>query len=294
MLPIRGSAARTADDVHFRAAARDDGEDNLGWLSRQLRELRRRGRSDTFVVLIGGTGIYDFRLMVAQSHLRHDMTPSYWSHAAVLVEPDNRSLGRSLILECSLEPMEGFGLPSRFNGLQGALLSRYADPLSYPNIALLRVPVPVDRWRVGVDDIGPILSQFARQRSVVDVPSLITEWLGFVWGAATEGNPLLRGHGIPSAVVIESILGAAGYDLCPGVDSAAVCPEAFWQTAKWWTQYLDALNLTPLATRYAVAAEDRPGPQTPAPSLRTVKARGLVTSAAELTVRLFDDTSMSQ
>src|SRR4029453_8059941 len=157
---------------------------------------------------------------------------------------------------------------------------------------LLRVPVDLARWHAPAGDVGPILDQFAKQRSVADVPSLIAEWLAFLGGAGVEGNPLLRGHGIPSAVVIDSLLGAAGYDLCPGVDSAATCPEAFWQTAKWWTQYLEALNIVPLTTRHNIPGEDQPSaPLEKVPSFEPAMPRIPRLPTSDLTERLFTPTT---
>ncbi|MEV8371373.1 hypothetical protein AB0P21_01495 [Kribbella sp. NPDC056861] len=257
MLTVRGSAALDPAKKHFQWDARAAGEDNLDWVRRQLVALGHspKGPKATWLLLVGGTGIYDFRLKVAQSHLRHDMTPSHWSHAA-LISTVNTRTGTSRLLETSLEPQEGFEMPSTFNGVQGATLDRYADPERYPNIALIRVPVDPDLWRGDLENQKSILAQFAEQRVAIDVPSLILEWLAFVWGAGAAGNPILNGHGIPSAAVIESLIGAAGYDLCPGLDSAASSPEAFWQTAKWWQASVEALNLEPLQTRYYLYGHD--------------------------------------
>jgi len=269
VLSIRGSSA-IKPEGDFDLADRPDGESNLAWIDRQLKELRVPRAPATFVLLLGGTSIYDFRLQVAQSQLRHDMTPSHWSHAAI-ISTVSRSIGQSRLLETSLEPAEGFNLPSMYNGIQGARLSRYGDPAYYPNIALIRIPVDPKSWRGEIEGQKSILDQFREQRVVVDVPTLILEWLAFVWGAGKEGNPLLRGYGIPSAAVIESLLGASGYDICPGLDSSASSPEAIWQTAKWWQHYYTAMNLSPMATRYFVADEGEPESSTSGSPRRTAK-----------------------
>lgn len=258
MLTVRGSAALDPVEKHFQRDARAAGEDNLDWVRRQLVALGydQKGPKATWLLLVGGgASMYDFRLQVAQSHLRHDMTPSHWSHTALISTVDERT-GDSLLLETSLEPQEGFQMPSTVNGVQGATLDRYADPLLYPNVALIRVPVDPDLWHGSLENQKSILAQFAEQRVAIDVPSLILEWLAFVWGAGASGNPILSGHGIPSAAVIESLIGAAGYDLCPGLDSAASSPEAFWQTAKWWQASVEAMKIKPLQTRYFIHGQD--------------------------------------
>lgn len=282
MLPMRGSSALKPDDDLFQWAPREPGESNLTWTRRQISDLQIRGKKHTWVLLVGGTTIYDFRLQVAQSQLRHDLTPSYWSHAAI-ISTVKRALGQSRILETSLEPHEGFQLPPMYNGIQGATLDRYADPEETPNIALIRVPVDPEGWRGEIEGRKSVLGQFAEQRVALDVPKLILEWLGFVWGAGNEGNPLLRGHGIPSAAVIEALIGATGYDLCPGLDSSACSPEAFWQTAKWWQDEARALNLDVLATRYFIADHPQVAGSSTSPRAGSPTTRKAAPQARRLT-----------
>lgn len=138
------------------------------------------------------------------------------------------------------------------NGLQIAPLRRYANPIEYPNIAVIRVPVDSSEWRDNQGAQKSILAQFADQRVVLDVTTLMLEWLAFVWCAGDAGNPLLDGHGVPSAAVIESLLAATGYDMSPGLDTSASSPEAFWQTAKWWQDYYSEMDIVQMETRYHV------------------------------------------
>lgn len=67
----------------------------------------------------------------------------------------------------------------------------------------------------------------------------LTVWLAYVWGAGRAANPLLDSQGIPSAAMVELVLGGAGYDLTPGLESRASCPEAIWQAARWWHSYYE-------------------------------------------------------
>ena len=50
-------------------------------------------------------------------------------------------------------------------------------------------------------------------------------------------NPLFDGYGMPSAAFIEALCAANGYDLTPGLESRASCPEAIWQAARWWHEF---------------------------------------------------------
>jgi hypothetical protein len=81
------------------------------------------------------------------------------------------------------------------------------------------------------------VTRLREQRSIIDIPTLILPWLGFVWGAGTGGNPLLNGYGVPSAVLVETAYGMAEVELTPGLAAASSCPEAIYQAARWWTGY---------------------------------------------------------
>ncbi len=262
MIGFRGSNAN-APSPNCQRVARAGDQSNVDWIKAQARELTSgdHGGPATLVVLVGGVSTYHFRLRVAQSHLRADLTPSQWSHAAMLLNPERAVGGRSEILESSLEPWEGFEIPSTVNGLQVAPLSRYADPEQYPSIGLIRVPVDPALWRDDVAGRKSHREQFANQRAVLDVPSLLLEWLGYVWCVGAAANPLLSGHGIPTAAVIESLVGSVGYDVSPGIDTAASSPEALWQTAQWWQEYFADMNIEQMHTRYH-HGEALPGPRT--------------------------------
>ena len=261
MYAIRGSisADKSAD---FVEAARDGtGPDaNVRWLEAQVDALKGAGEADdqfTWVLLLGGRSPYDVRLRVAQSQLRDDVSPSHWSHA-VLVESFSRPMEQSVLLEVPLEPELGFGMPPASNGVQHTRLAWYRDPEVIPNLAVLRVPVEADRWRTPQGDAGrSVVEQFSRQRVIVDVPDLILRWLSFIWGVAAGGNPIRDGAGIPSAVMIETVVGQAGFDLSPGLDSPTSTPEGFWQAATWWHDYYRQQDRPGITGRWVLGDRDR-------------------------------------
>jgi len=216
-------------------------ESNLDWLARALeatpgarraskasRRTRGPAASDepTRLVLLGGTSPIDFRIRVAQAHVRHDLSPSSWSHVALLDTPA-AELGDTRIVEVSLDPVGGFGFPPPSNGVQEARLERYAEAKRYPNVALLTLAT-------ASGPLASALDAFSKQRAALDVPELVLTWLAFVWGVGSAGNPLLAGHGIPSAAMLDRVLGAVQFDLTPGIVERASCPEAIWQAARWW------------------------------------------------------------
>jgi hypothetical protein len=162
---------------------------------------------------------------VAQSHARHDLTPSYWSLVGV-VDGDR-------VLTAPLWPLMSPDLVPISNGIRSLALTDFDDSALWPNIALIRFPGTKQ-------DPGECIRRLANQRSVIDVPTLILSWLGFVWGAGAAGNPLLAGVGLPSAVLVEAAFGIAEVEITPGLATASSCPEAIYQAAKWWALYYQA------------------------------------------------------
>ncbi|MCZ7557496.1 MAG: hypothetical protein M5R41_13940 [Bacteroidia bacterium] len=217
-------------------------EDNISWLGRVMSEDDR-----STIVLVGGKSPAAFRLRVAQSHVRHDLYPSSWSHA-MLLGKRAKKLASSEVYEISLEAPGGMGFPPPTNAVQKGKLSAYADAAQYPNIAVLHVPVETK-------EVLSALGRFQMQRAVLDAMDLLVRWLAFSWGVAGTGNPLLENHGIPSAAMLDVVFGAAGFDLTPGLESRASCPEAIWQAAKWWHEYYEKQGLTSLSGAYVVGHE---------------------------------------
>lgn len=43
--------------------------------------------------------------------------------------------------------------------------------------------------------------------------------------------------------MVEAVLAASGYDITPGLDSHASCPEAIWQAARWWHHYYEEQDI---------------------------------------------------
>jgi hypothetical protein len=242
MLEIRSSPA-AAPNPQLVSQPRPRNQMNLAWLQRAVKGRGKKAGSSPLLVLLGGTDPISFRLRVAQSHARHDLTPSPWSHV-VLVEPADGELAGAVAWEISLDPAGGFGYPPSTNGVQRADLRRYDDPRRFPNIAVLNVPA---EWAT----VSEALHRFMRQRAAMDAVDLVTRWLPYVWGSGRTTNPLLESFGLPSAAMVEMVLGSAGFELSPGIASSSSCPEAIWQAARWWHEYQGREGLTPLTGAYS-------------------------------------------
>jgi hypothetical protein len=225
MLNILRSPAQ-APSPGFAESAREGREDNMAWLARNL-----IGGPGVHLLLLGGTDRVAFRLRVAQSQLRDDLSPSSWSHVALFYEAKEK-LDDTALWEISLAPRGGFGFPTPTNAVQEGRLGAYRSRRDFPNIAV--VHLPLER-----SEVQESLARFKGQRTVLDATELLIVWLAYVWGAGRAANPLLDSQGIPSAAMVELVLGGAGYDLTPGLESRASCPEAIWQAARWWHNYYE-------------------------------------------------------
>jgi hypothetical protein len=210
---------------------RTEAETNEQWLRRAIAGRRvETGREWSLLLLVGGNDPLSFRLRVAQSHVRHDLSPSAWSHVLFIPEL-GRTLADSVTREVSLAARFGdFGFPLPTNGLQEGRLGVYLDDALFPNLALLSVPVPAA-------DLRDSLDALKWQRSLLDVPQLIMRWLGYCWGVGVPASPLADGIGIPGAALMEAAFAARGFDLTPGLESRSSCPEAIWQAATWWHNF---------------------------------------------------------
>ena len=217
MLAMRHSRETTPNESLQEVHARRR-ESNRVWLA-------RLGASHG-IILLGGSRLAHFRIRVAQSHVRSDLLPSLWSLAGILEDGETFA---SVPFDGLVDASE---LP-RTNGVRSCRLDEYDDPLRFPNIAVLQF----------TDDVQPIRENIERvkaQRSVIDLPTLMLPWLGYIWSAGQAGNPLLAGYGLPSAAFVETVYGIAGIELTPGLSSASTCPEAIWAAAKWWHRFYRA------------------------------------------------------
>ena len=181
---------------------------------------------DGTLLLVGGTDLIHFRLRIAQSHLRQDLTPSSWSHVGIVREGP----GGLTVSEVALDPPSGFTDMPRSNGIQTAPLTRYDDTRRFPNVALLRFPL-------GDGQVGDGIARVRDERGLLDLGALILPWLAYVWGVGLPANPLLSATGIPSAVFTEAVFGALRQELTPGLATRSSCPEAIWQSARYWYPY---------------------------------------------------------
>ncbi len=213
-----------------QALARINRESNLEWLPRAYNSFELDDVTQwSFVVLAGGRDVASFRLRVAQSHLRGDMLPSYWSDCALLnVEQGDFSRARFFNLPL-FQPATASYAPMR-NGLIELPLKQLPSQKQFPNLALLAIPVPQEK-------ILESLAAYQRARVSYDAVENILPWLAYVWGAGNAANPLMQHIGFPSAMMLNQLFSAQGFDLAPGVNANLSAPETFWSGVKHWQAY---------------------------------------------------------
>ena len=229
MIDIQQSTAlKGKDNKALVEMALKEKENNIDWINRSNKVLQKT-KNHTLLVLLGGSDTVSCRLRYTQAYARQNLTPSNWSHVLLLDRLDTFKK-TSNAWEMGLHPFNGFDFPPETNAVQKGNLNPYKNPDDFPNIALLAVPVDLKVVKNAVNG-------FKKMRNVINGPDLVITWLGYLWGASGSRNPLLEECGIPSAVLVEHVIGAAGFDLTPGLASRSSCPEAIWQAAKWWHDY---------------------------------------------------------
>jgi len=224
VIPTRESPVSSPND-ELQELAPQDGEGNVAWFKRSDLKVG--------VVMLGGTSLVDFRLRVAQSALRSDLTPSYWSVCGLI--RDDGSF-RSV----PLQPADIAAVP-KANAVEALWLEQFDDPAEWPNIAVLS-------FADNAEELEKQADRVAGTRSIVDLPPLVLAWLGHAWAVDNGANPLAAANGIPGAAFVEAAHSLAGIELTPGMSSAASCPEAIWQAVKWWHEYYAGVAQLGVAT----------------------------------------------
>jgi hypothetical protein len=228
---VRQARSTTTErNPDFTPLPRSGGEGNLAWGERAALQMSAdAGPQWTYIVLLGGADTLSFRLRVAQSHLRRDMLPSYWSEA-IMVQLTSATLEGAQALHVPLAQPGGTAYSPYENGVVSQRLAEFDDAGRYPNIALIALPVPQQRMLARVE-------AFRHARSSLDALEHVLRWLAYAWGVARTGNPLHENYGLPSACMLETICAAEDFELTPGLESRASCPEAIWASAIYWHDY---------------------------------------------------------
>ncbi len=215
--------------------SREPGQGNLAWLRDAFTAL---GPNKIHVVLIGGSGLCDFRLRVAQSRVRGDMRPSHWSHTITVAVQDPPVVAAAWHVD--LPRLTDFDHVPRTNAVQNADLALFDDPARFPNVAALHFPSPPHEPAVRLTELIKMVEDLKKSRLVEDLVTPLVRWLGFVWGSDEAVNPFVNQVPMPSARLTELIFASLGIDINPGTAGHFTCPETLWHAAMWWSDYYRA------------------------------------------------------
>lgn len=230
---MRMTSATTANHV-TKNRRPERGEGNAAWVRRMIADLQTAEPTQwSHLLLLGAPDQMGFRVRVAQSHLRPDLLPSYWSDAALLRLDDAAPFEVAELLQVPLLQPATAEFASSRNGVASLPMAAFDDIRRWPNIALMAIPRPQAA-------VVAAIARFCHARDELDALSHVLRWLSFVWGAERPGNPLHDRIGLPSACMLEAAFARLQFDLTPGVEPSKSCPEAIWASARHWHAYYAA------------------------------------------------------
>lgn len=208
-------------------------EELFAAIAKKTKAEDRRGG----VLLVGGVSPRDLAVRNAQAELRLDKLPSYWSHAALILDwKDGAKLDDVVGAEVTLDPIEPHKKVPERNGVTLFRLERYADRQRYPNLAFGTICSP----KTGLKDrIQDAALKPNRDRLRYHLWEWLGAWSIYTYTPATSPNPVLNGIPLPGAAFCEYAYEAAGLDLTPGATAPNACPELLWTTVLRWHHRLE-------------------------------------------------------
>lgn len=215
-------------------------KDNLTFFTDALNALNEAKVGNGGLMVIGLVGSRDLpgvTLRQAQTVLRWDLRPSYWSDAFLVAEAlqADGDVSDLVTLSASLHPrIAEFPKPEN-NGVSQGTLRLYADPRLDANIALLAVNMKEgEAERVAEFAANPNLDRIR-----FNFWEMLGVWQSYLWAFGQRPNPLREGHPIASSSFVEYCFEAIQLDLTPGASERNSAPEHLWNGAKWWTETLN-------------------------------------------------------
>lgn len=209
----------------------------------EVAERIPEGRRGCGLLLVGGRDFRSLAVRRAQGIVRFDHLPSYWSHAALVMEW-GKDLSTAQGLEVTFRPDNPMDQVPERNGVTWFNLAKFCDPKAFPNLAFIALAPP--KGSTGgakaptFKSVQKEIERRAREPNQDRGRYAFLDWLG-VWARfstspLTTQNPLLEQVPEPSAGFCEFAYEAAGIDLTPGATSPNACPELLWSTVQYWYQ----------------------------------------------------------
>jgi hypothetical protein len=215
-------------------------QDNVAFFRAALSAAKERTEAGSLgaIVLIGQRDLPGVALRRAQSVLRWDLRPSFWSHAMVVVgEHDDAAAVPTR--EVTLHSRSGAFPEPANNAVVPASLGLFADARRDANVALITI-------RMSPDEAGDVVHR------AVDAPNLdrlrynlwetLGVWQAYLWSRQMTTSPLAEGFPLFCSAFLEYCYEAIGVDLSPGASERNSSPEHLWNTALWWHEQLAELS----------------------------------------------------
>ncbi len=183
-----------------------------------------------YVGLVGGSDPASKALRWAQSFLRFDRLPSWFSHAFLFTGAGDG------IIECRL--VDADARRPENGGVWEARASRYSDPQEYPNVAVIGFQLQAIEGGVKPADRVKGVIRAARDhkgiRARYDLWAMVAAWQSFLFDPTRTHNPLAERLAHPGALLVRYALNEAGIESAPGAQDEYDAPEHIWAAAKWW------------------------------------------------------------
>lgn len=192
--------------------------------------LVTRPKDTVYVGMVGGNDPASMAVRHAQSFLRFDRRPAYFSHLFFFTGKGDE------ILECRLVDADP-GKPEN-GGLFKSRASRYADLRAFPNVAV--ISLTFEAVQGGTDPTRRVRNVLdaARDwkgvRGRYDLWAMIAGWQPYLFDPARTPNPLAAQYPHPGAAYLRWALSTAGVESSPGAMDEFDAPEHFWAAANYW------------------------------------------------------------
>lgn len=219
---------------------------NTTFFTEALRTMseHKMGDGAYAIGLVGSSDLPGICLRRAQSVLRLDQRPSYWSHAFIISEPWDGSspVSRLPIAEVPFFARNGqFPEPADNAVIRGTTLGHYLDRRRDPNVALFSVAKlvkkrikPLDKSERAI--LASMIQDPNMDRARYDFWADLGAWKQYFWSGEQLPNPTRNGQPIPSTSFIEMLYEQIGIDLSPAASERNSAPEHFWTSMRWWLQ----------------------------------------------------------
>lgn len=183
-----------------------------------------------YVGLVGGSDPASMAVRRAQSFLRFDRRPSYFSTVFLFTGKDDQILEARLIDADPKRPETG--------GIVEDTAGRYRSRKAYPNAAV--VGVTFQQVKDGTppqDRVAKVLDAARDEKAIrarYDLWQMVAQWQPYLFEPERTPNPLSGGAPHPGAAFVRWALGMAGVEGAPGALDEFDAPEHFWAAANYW------------------------------------------------------------